>query len=160
MAVQDATGHITRTELSLADLALFTPGALPADPTVPVYDFVQDGLTPGATVKRRQIAESLYMDDAVQVQSSKARIPTTLGMFATGHDAASLRTNVAALLAAVDQSTWELHVLISGASGGEWAWSCWDAEVTVGFPVAAWYGLWMPVVVSTLRSPIPVAGPV
>lgn len=158
MSVQDATGYITRTGLSLANLDLFVPGALPADQTIPVYDFMQDGMVIGASVKRRQIAESTYMDDAQQVQSSKARSAATLAMFVTGYDHASLSANLAALLAAVDQSTWELHVQFGGTQ--EYAWSFWDAEPTVAFPVSAWYGLYSLVSIAASRSPIPVAGPV
>lgn len=158
MSDHDATGHITRAGLSLPNLELFVPGTLPARQDIPVYDFVQDGLAIGATVKRRQIAESTYMDDAMQVQSSKARSAATLGMFVTGHDHASLSANLAALLEAVDQSTWELHVLFGGTQ--EYAWSFWDAEPTPSFPVAAWYGLYSLVSIAASRSPIPVAGPV
>lgn len=154
----EATGYITRTGLSLPNLDLFVPGALPARQDIPVYDFIQDGLLPGAAVKRRQIAESTYMDDASQVQSSKARSTSTLGMYVTGSDHDNLQANLAALLAAVDQSTWELHVLLGGTT--EYAWSFWDAEPTVSFPVGTWYGLYTLVSIAAPRSPIPVAGPV
>jgi hypothetical protein len=157
MSVQDATGHITLP--ASATLDLFVPDSLPADQTIPRLDFVEGGLVPGADVKRRQIAESMYMDDAVQVQSSRGRSTGSLGMFVTGHDHASLQDNLEALLDAVrDQSTWELHILLGGVA--EYAWSFWDAECTVSFPVAAWYGLYQLVLVTASRSPIPVAGPV
>lgn len=153
------TGHITRDELSLDDLELFVPGDLPADQTIPRIDFVIDGLTPGGWVKRRQIAESQYMDDAVQVQSSKARVPGTFAFFVTGYDADSLQAAATELITAVDQSTWRLNVNMSG-SGGIWGWECWDAEPTPGFPVETWHGLLMPITVVTLRSPVPVSGPI
>lgn len=150
------SGYITRTALSLSNLDLFT--ADPAgDPTVPMIDLVQDGLTPGGAPKRRQVAESMYVDDAFQLQSSKGRTQGQFSFFVTGHDGASLQTNIGDLLAAVDQPQWNLHVSIGGA---DWAWSCWDADLpVVGFPVSAFYGLWAPVTVPVLRSPIPVAGP-
>lgn len=154
MSDNDATGYIT---LPTGHLDLFVPGALPADQTVPVYDFVQDGLNVGAVVKRRQVAESMYVDDAGQLQSSRGRSTAQLGMFVTGYDHDDLQGNVAALLAAVDQPTWELHVLFGGTT--EWAWSFWDAEPTVSFPVAAWYGLYVLISIVAPRAPIPVAGP-
>lgn len=154
-----ATGSITRDELTLDDLQLFIPGDLPARQDLPRIDFVQDGLAPGAWVKRRQIAESMYMDDASQVQSSKARIQASFGFFVTGYDADSLHIAATDLIAAIDQSTWTLTVNMDG-SGGVYAWDCWDGEPVAGFPVATWYGLFMPITVVTLRSPIPVNGPI
>lgn len=156
MSVQDATGHITRS--TGGNLELFVPDDLPADQTIPRFDFVEGGLQIGAAVKRRQVAESMYMDDAFQVQSSKGRPTAQLGMFVTGHDHASLAENTGLLLAAVDQAEWELHVLFGGTE--EYAWSFWDAEPTVSFPVSAWYGVYQLVLVTAPRSPIPVAGPV
>lgn len=150
------TGHITRANMpggALADLLLFDP----AD--TPTYFIDIDGLVPGATIKRRQIAESGYADDAWQVQSSKARIPATWSFTVVGTDNADLLTKITTLVEAVDlQKSWELHVLLGGVA--EYAWSCWDAEVTVGFPAPHHLGLWAPVTVATPRSPTPVAGPI
>src|SRR4051812_34197585 len=80
------TGWLTRDLITgtPGDMALFEPGALPARQDVPVYDFIADGFDPGGWVKRRQIAESAYMDDAFQLTSSKARIPATWTFFVSG----------------------------------------------------------------------------
>lgn len=152
----DQTGRLHAPGLD--DLHLFNADP-DGDPLVPMFDFVQDGLTPGGTVKRRQIAESAYMDDAFQVQSSKARIPASFGFFVTGRSHNNLQTNIHDLIHMVNQPHWHLHVRFDGADA-HYAWRCWDAEVTVGFPTATWYGLWAPVTVATLRSPHPVSGPI
>lgn len=155
------TGYITRAAplTDTSHLELFTPNTDPgARADLPRIDFVQDGLSPGAWVKRRQIAESMYMDDATQVQSSKGRIQASFGFFVTGYDADSLQDAAEDLIAAVDQGTWQLVVKMDDPNG-VYGWNCWDAEPTPGFPVAAWYGLYMPILVATLRSPIPAFGP-
>lgn len=154
------TGYITRGNMPsgpTSDLVLFAPDIL-GDPRDNVYDFVMDGLDPGAPAKRRQFAESMYVVGYSQLQSVPGAGQARLGMYVTGRDGATLDANLDALVKAVTlQTTWELHVTLDGRPERAWSFSDADQPV-VGFTVAMWRGLAAPVTITCPRYPTPLAG--
>lgn len=154
------TGYITRANMpggALSPLQLFIPDPL-GDPRDNVYDFVQDGLDPGAPAKRRQYAESMFVVGFSELQSVPGAGQARLNMIVTGHDGPTLDANLDALVQAVTlQPIWELHVTLDGRS--ERAWELVDADwPVVGFTVAMWRGLGAPISITAPRYPTPLAG--
>lgn len=155
------TGYITRDNLDtpLGHLALFvgTPW--------PTYDFTDQGLDPGQAMRRRQVAESMYVPGAGELGSWLSTADATFQFSVTSGNGTDLDTAIGVLVNAVcNQPSWELHVSFEGTR--DWAWTCWDAdEPRVGFAAPFWGPdasapvMWCPVTVTCKRDPVLVDGP-
>lgn len=144
------SGHITRTSLSLADLAIATA----------TYDVMVDeaGLLDAGTVSwRRLTAESPFSPGRVLVQAVPDTPTMNLRIDVIGTSLADVQTKVGTLLTAVWQASYQLSLTFDAAT---YTWTCEPADVTVGFNYPHIFGLACPVVLSIPRDPIPVAGPI
>lgn len=70
---------------------------------------------------------------------------------------AAIQSDIAALVNAVSEYTWELHLVLDGV---EWAWKCWIADVDINLNRKAIHAKSPEVVITTQRSPVALAGPI
>jgi hypothetical protein len=146
-----SSGYITRTSLSLSNLAIATA----------TYDVLLDesnGLSAGTVAWRRMTAESPWVSGRTLVQAVKDTTSLAMQVTVTGADLATVQSNVSTLLTAVWQTTYQLSLTLD--TGAVYTWACEPADATVGFNYSHVLGKACPVVLSIPRDPTPVAGPI
>lgn len=146
-----SSGYITRTSLSLSNLAIVTA----------TYDVAIDdagSLSAGTIAWRRLTAESAFTSGRTLIQAVKDTTSLALLITVTGADLATVQANVSTLLSAVWQTSYQLSLTLD--SGATYTWNCEPADATVGFNHSHVLGRACPVVLSIPRDPIPVAGPI
>jgi hypothetical protein len=141
-----SSSYITRASLSLGNLDIDT------DP----YKLGQENLDPGEVSWRRQWATSPFVHGSIEVNKTKDISRGTLDVLVDGAGSEStLRSEVATLITAFSQSSYELHLTVNST---DWAWSCFAADYAVNFD--NWRMSSIAICkFSIFRKPIPVAGP-
>lgn len=144
------TVFVTRGELALADLQLVDHAN--------GYEVVDGSLNAGQVSWRRSLVRSPFVEGAYETNAVRELVEgATVAVDVNGPDQTTIRTRVAALIAAFTQSTYELHVTLDGIA---WAWTCMRADYSVGVVSDdIVFGLAAPVVLQFPRQPVPVAGP-
>ena len=146
-----ASGSITRTSLSLPDLAI-------CNDTYDVFYDESGALDVGTVTWRRQTAESPYVSGRVLMQAVKDTPTMSMRLAVTGADLATVRANIQTLVTAVWQTTYNLTLTLD--TGATYTWTCEPADAQVGFTFSHVLGLAAPVVLTIPRDPNPVAGPI
>jgi hypothetical protein len=144
------TSTISRTELALPALSL-------NDHTT--YTLI--GIGPGAVTWKRQYASSVFVHGDVLVNAVKGHGNLPMMVRVKGTTQAAVDTNLAALLRALDQFSYQLSITIAGVT---WTWNCDLADYSVddGGEFSKFYKLAKQTIVTAQipRNPIPVAGSV
>jgi hypothetical protein len=140
------SGSVSRAELGLADLALFTD----------TYTVALDGLDVGAVAWRRETVTSPYVHGAFEVGAVKDLTTLGLRVEVRGTSASDLQTKLSTLLAAFTQSTYTFSVTVNGSS---YAWTCFRADYGVVFDPGRVLANQAQVSLQIPRQPVPVTGP-
>lgn len=144
------SGHITRTSLSLSNLAIATA----------TYDVMVDEgslLDVGSVTWRRLTADSPYVNGRVLMAAVKDTPTMAVRIDVIGTDLADVQTKVGTLLTAVWQPSYQLSLTFDSAT---YTWDCEPADASVGVNYAHLFGLACPVGLAIPRKPTPAAGPV
>lgn len=114
-------------------------------------------LDPGALTWRRQMVTSPFVAGAIEVNAVKDIAKGQCAVIVTGANAATIQTNLATIIAAFTQSTYELHITISGSDYG---WTCFRADYGVVFDFPLSNNARALAKFQFPRKPVQVAGPV
>lgn len=143
------TGHITRTELGLGNLAL-------NDDT---YKIIRGGFGPGEVTWRRQYAQSPFSPGRYLVNAQKDQGALNLAVRVTGSSEDNCLAAMATLVAAMEQFEYDLSMTIGTTT---YTYTCEPADYSIGeagqfqnFHLMAWKQELTAVVP---RFPTPVAG--
>lgn len=142
---------VTRTALALPDLDLEVLGT---------YQIIRDSTGPGGVTWRRQTATSPYVHGRTLVNAVMDVGEASLGIRVIGSNMAVLHSRLMTLLAAFEQYSYDLTVVISGET---WRWRCECADYVVGdsglFQDFHFRSLQQEVRFTIPREPIPLSGP-
>lgn len=142
------TGAITRTELSLGDLTIISGG---------VYDIRVNTFDPGTVVPRYEWAASDWAHGAVDTSGGALDNPTITAVWRIrGTSHSDLNTKVAALVAALRQSTFNLTLSFDSQDS---KWKCYRAQLTHPYTSARQRAYVGEMTSLIPRHPIPVSGP-
>src|SRR4051794_7570499 len=93
------------------------------------YEVNVEGLGPGPRTYRRETVTSPFVRGRFLIDAQLDSPTAPLSIWVGGSTAAQLSTRVAALIAAFDQLSYTLTVVIDGET---YAWACEPADSTVG----------------------------
>ena len=125
------------------------------------YEIDADGLGPGPRTYRRETAQSPFVRGRFLIDTQLDTMQAPVTIWVGGSTASQLNTRVAALLAAFDQLSYQLDVVIDGVT---YSWLCEPADSTVG--TGGVFDFWelgafqQTVSLVIPRDPLPVAGSV
>lgn len=147
MALAVVAASVTRTELSLADLDLVDPG---------VFTIVPSSLDVGSAGNEVDTVDSKWVDGVIGIGKKKGPVTMSMTVEVDGADQDAVDANLEILVDAFSQLTYDLTISYDGNDN---TWTCLAAQRIQPDYSAREYQLFVPVALTFLRQPTPVAGP-
>ena len=137
---------VTRTELGLTDLDIND---------IATYELAKQ-LNNGTVSWRKEIAQSPFYEGRFVVHEVKDAVEMSLIVYVHGESYPVINTRVQTLLEAfTEQYSYDLKITVNGQ---QHTWTCERADYDVAFATETVNALKVPVQLTTMRHPSPVAG--